>query len=752
MTKFLRYTTLTLVSLTTLIPLYVDNSLFFPFITGKAFAFRIMVEIGFALWLLLVLRDKKYAPKFSWLLALVSGFVVVTLIADLAGVNPLRSLWSNFERMEGWVTVIHLWAYFVMTTSLFGSGEEGRRMWHNFFRMSLFAAFIVGLYGVFQIFKWAEIHQGSVRIDASLGNAAYMAVYMLGQAFIAFYMGLVEWSRKKIGFMWLYVVLGVSYSFLVYETATRGTILGLVGGLLLALAIYALFGNFKQDEPSKLRWWSLGIIVVVVLAGVVIVTNKNSPWIQKSPTLSRLASISWNENKSQARGYIWPMAVNGVFNNPKTALIGWGQENFNYIFNTNYNPKMWNQEQWFDRAHNVYLDWLVAGGLAAFLLYISLFVASLVLLWKSNLTFAEKSLLTGLFVGYAIHNIFVFDNIASYMLFFTMLGFVHSVTSEKPIRLLEISDEQTENQIVVRDYIYFPIIAILVVAGLYFINIRPIQANKHLIAGLGSCSGGSVRPSIVPYDQALKYNEYVANQEIREQLLTCATAVITAASVPPDLKKEFYDISTREVQNQLKATPNDARAFVLGGVFLDSIGDWTNGQGLLLRANELSPNKQSLMYELAQNYMNTKKIPEALDLLKKAYELVPENTNAKLAYAGTLIQVGQDQKAVEVYGGDTSFMEDQRIINIYIQNKNYPKVIELYKKLVEKNPDNPQYYGSLAAVYFQNGQSSQALAVLEQMKTKFPESLKDIEAAINQVKGVKTPVPATDIKINTTTE
>jgi O-antigen ligase len=53
-------------------------------------------------------------------------------------------------------------------------------------------------------------------------------------------------------------------------------------------------------------------------------------------------------------------------------VFGWGQENFNYVFNKYYNPAMFDQEQWFDRAHNEFLDWLIAGGLPAFFLYISL--------------------------------------------------------------------------------------------------------------------------------------------------------------------------------------------------------------------------------------------------------------------------------------------------------------------------------------------------------------------------------------------
>ena len=128
MNKFLRYSAVGLILLATFIPLYVENRLFFPFITGKAFAFRILVEIIFALWLMLILRDKRYAPKFSWLLVGVTAFTAFILVADFAGMNPLRSLWSNSERMEGWVMIVHLWAYFIAVTSIFGSGEEGRRM------------------------------------------------------------------------------------------------------------------------------------------------------------------------------------------------------------------------------------------------------------------------------------------------------------------------------------------------------------------------------------------------------------------------------------------------------------------------------------------------------------------------------------------------------------------------------------------------------------------------------------------------
>src|SRR5271154_5432594 len=84
-------------------PLVVVNGYFFPFITGKAFYLRILIELVVAAWAVLALLDKRYRPRFSWIGVFVICFVVWMFIADLFAVNAMKAFWSNFERMEGWV-------------------------------------------------------------------------------------------------------------------------------------------------------------------------------------------------------------------------------------------------------------------------------------------------------------------------------------------------------------------------------------------------------------------------------------------------------------------------------------------------------------------------------------------------------------------------------------------------------------------------------------------------------------------------
>src|SRR3989344_3229408 len=101
-----------------LTPLLVSTSMFFPFITGKGFFFRAVTEIILALWIILALRDPNYRPRRSWILLTMSAWLLVTALATAWGANPYRSFWSNFERMEGLISYLHLFAYFLVLISI----------------------------------------------------------------------------------------------------------------------------------------------------------------------------------------------------------------------------------------------------------------------------------------------------------------------------------------------------------------------------------------------------------------------------------------------------------------------------------------------------------------------------------------------------------------------------------------------------------------------------------------------------------
>jgi len=723
-------------------PLDFSDSLFFPFITGKAFYFRILIEIAFGAYVLLAFMDAKYRPKLTPITIGVTLFALVAFLADVLGVNPLRSLWSNFERMEGWIVIIHLWALYIVSTNIFGhsaslgTNGSGRAIWHRLFNVELVVALFVACYGLFQLFGWAAIHQGSSRLDASLGNSAYMAIYMMINAFIAAYLFFVARARKiaNAGFLqWAYPILAVLFSFIVLETQTRGTILGLLGGIMLSLFLYAVLG---KKEPIRWRYVSGGIIALIVILVGLFWFNRTQPWIQQNPVLSRFTNISWNDASNQARQYIWPMAIQGAMQRP---ILGWGQENFNYIFNKDYNPKMWSQEQWFDRAHNVFLDWLVAAGILGLIAYIALYVLFLIGIWKhtpgsdrgSSLTIAEKSVFTGLLAAYFIHNIFVFDNIASYLLFFISLAFVNSLREGKPISWLGAKAVSRDAM----EYIVAPITIVALVAVVYFFNVRPIEANVDLIYGLSSCQ--SQNPDASLLDKALRVNVYVANQEIREQTLSCAGSLITSQQVPGPTKQAFYELAGKAIDAQVAATPKDARIYVLAGSFWDRIGEYAKAVNLLETGHKLSPEKQTLDFELASAYVNTGKPDQAVALLKQTYESAPDYALAKSAYATSLVMDGKEADAKKMFDNDPVIFDTEQMAQAYIGVKEYSKAIVIYEDLVKANPTDINLTAHLAQIQYLAKDVEGSIATLRSLEKSHPELKDQIEAAIKQVQGGK---------------
>jgi O-antigen ligase len=760
----LRYSIITGLALISFIPLYVANSFFFPFITGKAFAFRIIVEIVVFLWLVLVLRqkgtndavsDRNVAPRINYLTIGVTALTIVALLADLLGNNPLRSIWSNFERMEGWITIIHLWAYFIVMSSIFGSAVdekgEGRKNWYRFLNITLLAGTITAFYGLFQYLGLAEIHQSVNRVDASLGNSAYMGVYMVFNFFIAIYMFIIAYGSRMlknnaaVAMMSVYGILAVLFFFNLFNTGTRGSILGWALGIMVACGIYAIFGRsmidggIEKGQSKITRIIAGSAIALVIVAGLLLYFNNDVPWIKNHSVLGRLASISISDTKSQARQFIWPMAVKGTFQNTKTAIIGIGQENFNYIFNKDYTPLMYGHEQWFDRAHSVFLDWLVAGGLLGLIAYLVLYILALYYILKSDLSIGQKSVLIGLLVAYGIHNVFVFDNQTSYVMFFTVLAMISAMAGGKAYKWLgHSSEKRSDDAIVVRDYVFVPVVVIAFIVVLYFVNIRNIQANTRLIAALRSC-GAINTLSTKPFEKALSLNQTTANQEIREQLFACTGNVLGSDQVSPKIKSDFFTFVKQEIEKQIATTPNDARIYVLAGSLMNAAGDFTTSLPLLEKALELTPNKQSVHFDLATNYINTGRPQDALDISKKAYELAPGYDLAKMAYVVALINNKEEKKAHELFGDDESIFTDSRVIAIYTRQKNHEKVIEIYKKLHAKSPEDPQTHFALASAYLRANQTWSGLKELRLISERYTEAKSQIDPLIKQIEGGKNP-------------
>jgi len=619
---------------TLLVPFLVANGMFFPYITGKAFAFRIITEIIFGLWLILIIKDKEFRPKWSWVLGAAGIFTFILFIADINAVAPFKAFWSNYERMEGWVTFVHLLAYLLVLSSMLNK----EKLWLWFLRANVLAGFIMAVMSVGD-----SIKEGVVRFAGPLGNPIYISVYFLFILFFTLILlykdvlvkNLTTWLdfRKVFSDVLFYVYLIVSFLsvFVIYRTS-RGALLGAMGGIFIGALLIAIF----EKEKKVIKQISIcGVVAVIALVGLFLGV-KDTAFVKNNPTLSRFAEISWGNTSGQARQLVWPMAIKGFEEKP---ILGWGQEGFNYVFNKYYDPKMYGQEAWFDRAHNAPLDFLIAGGILGLLSYLALFGSALWLLWlkKNNLSITERSLLTGLFAGYLFQAIFVFDNLISYLMFFTTLAYVHSrlvqdlpVTEDSQSYLSDfLKDQEYQN------YILIPVVVILTSVGIWWINIPSISANQKLIEAIRLVQGGQVPAGIESFKSALAYKS-AGDSKIREQLLSYTPTVLKAAEVDQMIKQEFVTLTVNEINKQIAIVPNDARYYILMGSLLNNIGNSEQALTFIKKAVELSPLKQAMRFELIRALYTLGKSQEAMLEAKSAYELEKNYDQARIVYEETV--------------------------------------------------------------------------------------------------------------------
>lgn len=686
------------------IPFVVAYPFFFPFITGKNFAFRIIVEIIFALFALLALRDPSVRPRGNALLYAIGLFLFSIGISAILGENFHKSFWSNFERMEGWIGLAHLAAYFVVLVSMFRS----EKMWRLLFDISIGVSVMLAIYGLFQLAGLFTINQGGVRVDATFGNATYLAVYMLFHSFLSVFM-IMKYKPSWWLTSWYGLALFLEIT-MIFFSATRGTILGLVGGALIVGLIYAIFGK----EYPRLRTFGAITFAVVVLCIGGFFAIRNTSFVQNNDVLTRIAHISLSEGAT--RFTIWHMALQGVAERP---LFGWGQENFNYIFNKYYDPSLHSQEPWFDRAHDEFLDWLVAGGIVGFLLYLSFFAVALWYLWRKQSSFSvsERGIMTGLLAAYAFHNLFVFDNVMSYILFFTVLAYISFRATPESMTERQGLPAPVSFWSQPLDSSVFPIAApviVAVMAGvLYFANVPGMAAAYNLIE------------AIKPHPEGLTANlasmkaagsaTGLGRQEVREQLVQFALQLKSANIGDSAFQQNVATYAYQQMADEVQKNPNDARLRVFLGSFLRDEGQFDLALPQLLKAHELSVKKQQIIFELAILESNRGNTLGALQWFKQAYELDTAYEQARVYYAATLIRLGSrtlsDPLLMEHF--HTTTPDDDIILQAYLDVKDYASVIAIAKGRVEKSPKNTKVRIQLAAAYLQAGQREHAILELQ---------------------------------------
>ena len=365
------------------LPFYIAWHLPFPFISGRTLLFRLLVEVAFFAWVGLTLSGKGHVHRLNTPITFAVALFLLTVgIANTLGVSPSRSFLGNYERLEGYILLLHCSALFVILTTVVTMTQ-----WRVYVALFVLSGILASLSAFLPIWPGGGLRSGAV-----FGNPTFLAVYCLLTGGLAVLLSVQEQARWKRMYYW--VVAGGQLVMIGF-IGTRGVWIGLAAGGIAALCIAA----FRARAMTILAGQLAGLIV----AGFLI-----------APTVPILIRT---DPSAGARVSVWRSSLRGLADRP---LLGWGQENTALVLRTYGNPRPF-ADRPYDRAHNILLDWGLSAGLLGVLAYLSLFGCAFSALWKRG--GRASVVIASLLVAYFVQNMFAFDTLMSYVLFFSLLGY-----------------------------------------------------------------------------------------------------------------------------------------------------------------------------------------------------------------------------------------------------------------------------------------------------------------------------------------
>lgn len=527
---------------------------FYPsHIAPQTFLFRLIVEAMLFAYLVLVLRNSAYAPKFSPMLWAVAVFIGAQALAGAFGVDPIQSFFSDFERHWGFVTIIHFFAFFVIVSAV----VREERSWRWLLAVSVGASFLSAGYGVYQFF-----FEDIGRIYSTIGNAGFFATYLLLNAALALWLALGAFFARP----WRFAFGGIALvnAVVAMLTSTRAAMLALAAGIFVIGCGYIFWYEYKT---KRLKMVLATLLVVFVLVGGAVLALAHTGFGAKIG-ISRLAIFSLSDVTTRTRLFAWQAGWKGFLDAP---LLGAGPENFKVVFNKYFDSGFYAYEigeTEFDRAHNIFIEQLSTGGAIGFIAYGTLFAVFLYLVWSGRRTGALSAhasiILAAFAVAYGVQGFFNMDTFTSFLPLFLVFGYVAARTTHT-------SEEHPHvpNAAQGSFTFSFAAVALIVFFALAYVgwavNIHPARADRALSDAddlrqrIGEMDQSDVLgAATAAYRRALDLSTY-GKGTVQKSLAAYALGFYQTFGrrSPQAFSDEFLPFSMRELEIYIQQHPRD---------------------------------------------------------------------------------------------------------------------------------------------------------------------------------------------------
>ncbi len=733
-----------LVALSLLAPLFVFKDLLFPYVTSKAFYFRILIELAlpFYVYLLLVRPDLRPRWRKAYLHWLMLAFLLLNLVSAMFGDEVTRSLWGNFERMGGVYYLGHLtllYFYVVMIAQMGGNYLK------RFLQMVLLVALAVTVNGIFGKLGWPMLVQDPSlpgRVSSTLGNPIYLGSFLVLPLFLGLFLGVQE--EGSLAKRWGYYFCSFLFLVGILLSGTRGAMVGLVAGVFLSAAAY-----FILSPNRKVKLYGFGAVGIFALAGALLFMFSSK--LPQGSDFRRLFTL--RDSNTEARLIQWGVALKGYKEHP---WLGVGPENYYVISDKYYNPAIFPYDpSWFDKPHNYLLEILVTEGLFAFIAYLAMLAAMVWALYRAYKAgyfglFEFSALLGGLLV-YQIQNLTVFDTVPASLMFYSFVGFTGYLWNvsfagakkdKSGLKKLGPSFGQA------LPLAAFGVAAAVAAYLIYATNVVPMEISRAVNYGY-AYAGVDPAKADAYFQRAVNLPFNFDQTETADRYADFAVNLARAAA--PQNQDQVNKILNEVIaasNNASVAQPNYpilwerlAEVYLFTGVQDGKVVSVNpNAEEAINKAIQFAPNREEAYLTLAQIRGFEGNLPAAEQILTGIVKTFPTDARTKIQLATLYRAENKLPQAIEIteeaqaqgyiFSSPADF---EWMVNYYIAQKDYGKALTLLKLGNSMAPDDMAVLAALAKVYALTGQSQQAINAAQQVMQTDPTKAKDMQALIDSL-------------------
>ena len=648
-------------------------STLFPYVVGKALWTRTLIEIAFGLWVMLLLRDSSYRLPKSWTLAVLGVYVLIALLATVFSVSITRSLWSTYERMQGWVDLAH-WATFVV---ILVSTHRTWAHWRALLNFNLGVAIVIGLLGLTQFFdiRVFEYLQYRNRLDITLGNPTYVGGYMLVSFFIASAFlaeslldrsasetrgrAVIRRRRRRAqrsgGLsaippenLWrAFWVAAIALTLvMVFLSGTRSAAVALAAGVLVFGVGYSLWGGSQWLRRTAIGTTAvIAALALVVLIFILVRAGTDVERIDLPGTMiERLLNTGVRDRSVEGRIIAAQIGWEAFLDRP---LLGWGPENYTVGYDRHVVPEVFAKGATsFDQAHNKLIEELTTKGLLGLLGYLALWVSMAVVFIRKarHLSPGQQAfafLIGAALIGYFTQNLFLFDTPGTVIHLYMLVGFVIFLDSliVKRAGLGQVQAVVPTETSTVRTPL-FPsltgemamgsvalVVGLGIVAAVFFLNVRPLTASSRAVDAVNEG---------LPWDQRFEAFEYSVSafpplSNVPRSMMFRAIGT-QWATLQGDEVSTALDVVGTHGPSGIDAEPQEWRMLSAMAVIYQQAGG-ANGEYLVRarrlaeRAVELAPSRVEVRALLVAQHLVEGDPEGALGLIERYAAEAPETTH-----------------------------------------------------------------------------------------------------------------------------